>query len=579
MQYNDENKDKEISSDENGGTSEQDLNSISEKDLNTNPVEKDAKSAENDEKDNTKVDVKSSEEQPKEIQVKSSEEPPTEEQPSEEPSKEESAKPIEESADSSGQAESEQENEKIAEHHNRRQKPPGDSIYSDARTLSVKILTRVERTDSYLDKLIDYEIKTEVLNDYDKSLLNEICHGVIRWMRRLDWFLNGFYRGQWEKCMPEIKNTLRVALYQILFLNKIPDYAAVNEATEFVKRISTQKHADVVNGLLRTIIRTKDELIYPTREIDEVKYLGIMQSHPNWMVKRWIQRFGFDDAEKLAESNNKRPILTVRINTLKISREDFLKKLTEKNIVYRFCKYTENFITLRLMSKIYLDEYFKNGFYAVQDESAGLVSALLNPGENDLILDMCSAPGGKSSHIAQLLGNKGHIIAVDKYDAKIKMIRENLERLGVTNTEFVQDNAEEFSNEAITSQKFDKILLDAPCSGLGVLSKKPDIRWKREIEDIINLSKIQTKLLESASGLIKPGGVIVYSTCTTEPEENIDVVKAFLASHPEFTIDNASQYVNKDLVNEEGCIETFPHRNGIDGSFAARLVKKNDIQT
>ena len=575
MQYNDENKDKEISSDENGGTSEQDLNSDPDKDIKANSLEKDANSAENDEKENAEADTKQSIEHPKKESVK-----PSEEQSKEEPAKEEPISPAEESADNSGQnKEAEPESEKTAEHHNRRQKPPGDSIYSDARTLSVKILTRVERTDSYLDKLIDYEIKTEILNDYDKSLLNEICHGVIRWMRRLDWFLNGFYRGQWEKCMPEIKNTLRVALYQILFLNKIPDYAAVNEATEFVKRISTQKHADVVNGLLRTIIRTKDELIYPTREIDEVKYLGIMQSHPNWMVKRWIQRFGFDEAEKLAESNNKRPILTVRINTLKTSKEDFLKKLTEKNIVYRFCKYTENFITLRLMSKIYLDEDFKNGYYAIQDESAGLVSVLLGPQDNDLILDMCAAPGGKSSHIAQLLGNKGRLIAVDKYDAKIKMLKENFERLGITNTEFVQDDAAEFMNETITSEKFDKILLDAPCSGLGVLSKKPDIRWKREIEDVLNLSKLQLKMLENASRYVKPGGVIVYSTCTTEPEENIEVVKAFLDAHPEFSIDNASKYVNRDLVNEEGCIETFPHRNGIDGSFAARLMKKNDVQS
>lgn len=458
---------------------------------------------------------------------------------------------------------------------NRRQRPKGDTLYSDARTLAVKILTRVERTDSYLEKLIDYEIKTEALNDYDKSLLNEICHGVIRWMRRLDWFLNGFYRGQWEKCMPEIKNTLRVALYQILFLNKIPDYAAVNEATEFVKRISTQKHADVVNGLLRTIIRTKEELIYPTREIDEVKYLGIMQSHPNWMVKRWIQRFGFDEAEKLAESNNKRPILTIRINTLKTSKEDFLKSLAEKNIVYRFCKYADNFVTLRLMSKIYLDEDFIKGSYAIQDESAGIVSLLLNPRPDDVILDMCAAPGGKSTHMAQLLNNRGRIIAVDKYDAKIKMLKTNAERLGVTNIEFVQDDAAEFTEEIITSQKFDKILLDAPCSGLGVLSKKPDIRWKREIDDIIGLSKMQRRLLENAANYVKDGGVIVYSTCTTEPEENWDVVKDFLAAHPEFVIDDASRYIGKDLVNADGCIETFPHRHNIDGSFAARLVKKN----
>ena len=457
----------------------------------------------------------------------------------------------------------------------RKPRPRGETLYSDSRTLAVKILTRVERTDSYLEKLIDYEIKTEQLNDYDKSLLNEICHGVIRWMRRLDWFLNGFYRGQWEKCMPEIKNTLRVALYQILFLNKIPDYAAVNEATEFVKRISTQKHADVVNGLLRTIIRTKEELVYPTREIDEIKYLGIMQSHPNWMVKRWIQRFGFDDAEKLCEANNKRPILTVRINTLKTSKDDFLKRLSEKNILYRFCRHTDNFITLRLMSKIYLDEDFINGNYAVQDESAGLVSVLLNANENDVILDMCAAPGGKSTHVAQLLKNKGKIFAIDKYDAKIRTMKENANRLGVTNIEFVQDDASDFHTDIITSERFDKILLDAPCSGLGVLSKKPDIRWKREIEDILGLAKLQKKLLNNAVKYLKPSGVIVYSTCTIEPEENMEVVNDFLEHHPEFKIDDASRYIGKDLVNQDGCIETFPHRHGIDGSFAVRLVRQN----
>ncbi len=459
-------------------------------------------------------------------------------------------------------------------YQNKRERPKGDTIYSDARSLAVKILTRVERTDSYLDKLIDYEIRNDRLNDYDKSLLNEICHGVIRWMRRLDWFLNGFYRGNWEKCTPEIKNTLRVALYQILFLNKIPDFAAVNEAVEFVKRLSTQKHADVVNGLLRTIIRTKNDLVYPTREIDEVKYLGIMQSHPNWMIKRWIERFGFDEATLLAESNNKRPILTLRVNTLKTNRDQVLKKFEERSIVFRTCRYIDYFVTLRLMSKIYLDEDFKNGMYTVQDESAGLPGVLLNPKENDVILDMCAAPGGKSTHIAQLIGNKGKIYAVDKYEAKMKMMKATAERLGITNIEFIQDDSLELQDDRVKDLKFDKILLDAPCSGLGVLSKKPEIRWKRDMKDITDLSELQKSLLNSAVKYLNTSGVIVYSTCSTEQEENMGVVNDFLEKNPDFMIDNASKYVKTDLVNAEGCIETFPHKHGIDGSFAARLIRK-----
>jgi 16S rRNA (cytosine967-C5)-methyltransferase len=459
------------------------------------------------------------------------------------------------------------------ERHFLRKKTSGDSIYGDTRSLAVKILTRVERTDSYLEKLIDHEIRADGLNDYDKSLLNEICHGVMRWLRRLDWFLNGFYRGQYEKCVPEVKNALRVALYQILFLNKIPDYAAVNEAVDFVKKFSTQKHGDIVNGLLRTIIRTKNDLVYPTREIDEVKYLGIMQSHPNWMVKRWIHRFGFDEAEKLAESNNKRPILTLRINKLKLSREEFIKRFAEKSFSYRFCRHIDYFVTLRLMSKIYLDEDFQLGHFAVQDESAGFPSILLAPRESDIVLDMCAAPGGKTTHLSQLMNDKGRIIAVDKFETKINTMKGNVQRLGINNIEFVQDDSMDLQSASLNSMLFDKILLDAPCSGLGVLSKKPDIRWKRELEDIINLSRMQKKMLSKAAEHLKPGGAIVYSTCTIEPEENSEVVKDFLSSHPDFIVDDASKYISRELVSAEGFVETFPHRHNIDGSFAARLVK------
>jgi 16S rRNA (cytosine967-C5)-methyltransferase len=225
------------------------------------------------------------------------------------------------------------------------------------------------------------------------------------------------------------------------------------------------------------------------------------------------------------------------------------------------------------MSKIYLDELFKEGYYTVQDESAGLASILLSPKENDLILDMCAAPGGKSTHMAQILKNKGKIIAVDKYDAKITTMKKNAERLGVTCIEFVQDDATDFHNDIVSSERFDKILLDAPCSGLGVLSKKPDIRWKREPEDIINLAKYQRKLLENASKYLKPNGVIVYSTCTIEPEENFELIKSFLADHPEYKIDNAANFIHSELVNAEGCIETFPHKQSTDGSFAVRLLK------
>lgn len=451
------------------------------------------------------------------------------------------------------------------------------NLYEDARSCAVKIICRCERTDSYLNKLLDAELRNSNLNDFDKSLLNELAHGVIRWMRRLDWFLNGFYRGNYEKCLPEVKNALRVALYQILFLNKIPYSAAVNEAVEYVKRIHGDKHAGVVNGLLRTIIRTLDNLVWPTREIDEVNYLGMVQSHPNWMVKRWVNRFGFDEAEKLCEANNKRPILGLRINRLKTTNEQFEAHLSERNIQFRKSDYLDNFYTVRTMAKIFADDYFKEGLFTVQDVSAGLVSHLVAPNENEVVLDICAAPGGKSSHLSELMNNKGTLISVDKYLSRVETMKRNFDRLGVINATVVHDDLQNPSTDLMKEQligNVDKLLVDAPCSGLGVLSKKPDIKWKRTIEDISELQQIQLEILEDSIKYLKPEGVMIYSTCTTEKEENEDVLNTFLEKHPEFDIQNASSFVSQKVVNEKGFIELFPHIHSTDGSFAVRLKRK-----
>lgn len=462
--------------------------------------------------------------------------------------------------------------------HKKKETVYSKNLYEDARSCAVKILCRCERSDSYLEKLIDFELRNDTLNDFDKALLNEISHGVIRWMRRLDWFLNGFYRGNYEKCLPEVKNAMRVALYQILFLNKIPYSAAVNEAVEFIKRIHGEKHAGVVNGLLRTIIRTLENLVWPTREIDEVNYLGIIQSHPNWMVNRWIKRFGFDDAVKLCEANNRRPVISLRVNTIKISSADFEEYLKEKNLYYKKGNYLDNFFMVKTMSKIYTDEFFKNGFYTIQDESAGAASKLISPEKDDLILDICAAPGGKTSHLSEMMNNEGKIVAVEKFISRCEIMKKNMDRLQVKNVKIIHDdinNPESHDLKENLIGKADKILADVPCSGLGVLSKKPDIKWKREPEDISRLQVLQLEILENSLKYLKPEGSIIYSTCTTESEENTDVVNIFLEKHPEFFIENASGFVPENLVNQNGCVEIFPHIHNTDGAFSVRLTRRN----
>ncbi|MFN0159482.1 MAG: 16S rRNA (cytosine(967)-C(5))-methyltransferase RsmB [Bacteroidota bacterium] len=447
-----------------------------------------------------------------------------------------------------------------------RPKPP---LYHGVRGIAVRILNRVERTDSYLDKLLDVELKSSEINDLDKGLLTELVNGVLRWQNKLDWVLNGFSHGSFAKSEINIKNALRVALYQILFLDRVPHAAAVNEAVEFVKRIRGDKPAGLVNAVLRNIIRNMEGIRYPERAEDEVQYLSVVFSHPFWMVKRWLRRFGFDETQKLLAMNNERPELSLRINKLKMSPGQFLTTLEQQQIQFKGSTHVDYFVKVKTLSKIAQMDLFRNGMFTIQDESAAFPCLLLAPKPGDRVIDMCAAPGGKTTHIAEMMKNEGEIIAVDKYEAKLNLIKTACERLGLRNVRLSAVDATE-----VEIEPGDRVLLDTPCSGLGALAKKPDIKWKRDVSDILKLGKLQTSLLNNAARLVKPGGVLVYSTCTTEPEENQDVIKAFLKEHPEFSIDHAGQYVSHAVVTPEGFVETFPHKHCMDGSFAVRLMKK-----
>ncbi len=443
-----------------------------------------------------------------------------------------------------------------------------ENIYSGARGLAIKILNRIERTDAYLDKLLDYEFKNREISDLDKSLLSELVHGVIRWKNRLDWVLNGFYHGTFTKVEINLKNALRVAVYQILFLDKIPNFAAVNEAVEFVKRVNGEKAANLVNAVLRNIIRNISEIKYPDPDVDQAHYLSIYYSHPSWLVKRWLSRYGFEETKQFLTANNQISDISLRINKIKIEPARFLKILDESNISYSGSEYIDYFVRVKNLTKLMENKFFENGFFSIQDESAAIATILLDPKPGETIIDMCASPGGKSTHMAELMENQGKIIAIDKYSHKLNLLKKNFSRLGINIIEPVLGDALDISYTPV-----DKILLDAPCSGLGVLRKKPDIKWKRDLKDILKLSEYQLKMLNNAARLVKIGGVIVYSTCTTEPEENIEVVNKFLKQNTNFELDNARKFVNSIFINEFNCVETFPHKHNIDGSFAARLLR------
>ncbi len=445
----------------------------------------------------------------------------------------------------------------------------GLNLYQGVRGHAVKILNRIDRTDAYLDKLLDIEIKNSTLSGLDKSLLFEIVHGVTRWLGRIDWILNGFYKGQFSKCIPNVKNAMRVALYQILFLDKVPDYAAVNDAVEFVKKLQGQKPADLTNAVLRNIIRSKDSIRYPDENEDVVAYLSAYYSHPTWLVKRWVNRYGKETTEKFLIANNNKPSLIIRVNNLVTDTAELKSLLNSVDLKFSDGKYLPEFIHMANLSNITDWEYFRKGYFSVQDESTGLPVKLLDLQPGMRVLDLCAAPGGKTAFMADVMKNRGEIVALDRFESRLKILRKNLDRLKVTNVTSVTIDANEFTDET----GFDRVLVDAPCSGLGTLTKKPDLKWKRDLGDIRNIVNIQYELLKRGAGLLKQGGSLVYSTCTVEPEENSEIIKKFLSENSDFKLINAGSFLSAELVAEDGSVQTFPHIHGLDGSFAAKLEK------
>lgn len=443
--------------------------------------------------------------------------------------------------------------------------------FSMARFAAVKILNRYERSDSYIDKLLAFQLGREHLSQVDKALLTEIVNGVVRWRAKLDWVLTGFYFGEFHKCMNLVKNAMRVGLYQILFLDKVPVPAAINEAVEMIKHLQGEKAAGMVNAVLRNIARNLSNIRYPNIADDESFYYSIIHSHPKWLVKKWIEEFGVEETIKLMEANNEKPYTPLRVNTLKATSAEVLEIFTTKEVPHAHSKYLDSSILLYSPNiNVAQSELFKLGKITIQDTAASLVCKLVNPKKEQTVIDLCSAPGGKTFYLSELMENTGKIISVDKYEAKLKLVDDGALRLGLTNIKTFYYDAREYKLDGGA----DIVLCDVPCSGTGTFSKKPDIKWKKEQEDIRKLNIMQKEIIENAAKLVKIGGVIVYSTCSIEKEENSEIIEWFLENHANFELDKAENYLSEEVCLN-GYLQTFPQKHGIDGAFGARLIRKS----
>lgn len=385
-----------------------------------------------------------------------------------------------------------------------------------------------------------------------------------------------FSKVPFKKIELEILNILRLGLYQILFLTRTPASAAVNESVELAKKIRERGGGGFVNAILRSTLREKEEILYPDLEKDPELYISVVQSHPLWLVRRWVKEFGPEETLKVCIANNQISALTLRTNTLKIHRKDLIEKLREKRLNPSPCSFSEEGILLKDPPPISGLPFLKEGLYIIQNEASQLVTFLLGPEAGERILDACAAPGGKTSHMAQKMKNEGEIYALDLNREKLNRLEESCRRLGIKMVKAVRGDAA-LPLDIPRGREFDRILADVPCSGFGTLRRNPDLKWRRSEEDARRLSELQFSILSNLSGYLKEGGTLVYSTCTVFHEENEDVVEKFLNEHPGFRLDRIIEILPEKYYSfiKNGYFKTFPPRDEMDGFFVARLRKES----
>lgn len=445
------------------------------------------------------------------------------------------------------------------------------SSVSRARIAAFDILRRVEAEGAYSSILIA-ALAQSSLSREDRALAHELALGVLRRRLTLDYFIKRYSRRLIEKLDLDVLIALRLGLYQIRYLTRIPQSAAVNESVNLVKHARIRSAAGMVNAVLRNAVRHRDDKAGESIA-DPIERSSIEVSHPRWMLERWIDAFGWQDALALAEANNQAPRIAFRVNTLVDTKDEALAALENEGVATAVSKIIPGAFTVEsgLASTVILAA--ERGLIYLQDEASQLVSLLVAPRKGEKILDLCAAPGSKSSHLAALTSNESRIIACDIHYHRLVALSEICRKLGVHSVEAVAlDATRELPFDS--RLKFDRALIDAPCAGTGTLRRNPEIKWRLAPEDIARLSDVQFRLLERASSVIAPGGRLVYSTCSIEREENEDVINGFLSSGAAFRL--LRPEAHSDLVTDEGFVRTFPHRYNTDGFFAAVLEKRDD---
>ena len=438
-----------------------------------------------------------------------------------------------------------------------------------ARETAMKVLLAVHESGAYANIALMEALRKTSLSEIDRKFVTELVYGAVKAGDTLDWMIQCYTSRPLRKMTPYVRALLRLGMFQLFFLDRIPPSAICNESTELAKKYGHAGTGNFINAVLRTAAREPEKAKAPKNDV--VNYLAIQFQHPEWLIRHWLEIFGRAETEKLCAFNNAPAVLSLRTNLLRIARDELLERLQSEGAEAVPSLWAPEGILCTAHAALDGMASLREGLFQVQDESSMQVAHVLDPQPGEFVIDMCSAPGGKSTHLAERMKNQGKILALDIHDAKLARVEDNAKRLGISIIKTKRMDARDAGNAY--PGKADRVLLDAPCSGLGVLRRRPDARWRKSKENIGKLPELQSELLESASHAVKPGGVLVYSTCTIESAENENVVHSFLRSHGDFSLDATGTYLPLRPI-ENDIVQFYPQRDGIDGFFIARLRRK-----
>ncbi len=445
---------------------------------------------------------------------------------------------------------------------------------TSAREVALRVLLEVESRSAFADRLLDRRMRDAKLAENDRRLVTQIVQGTLRYQRRLDYVIDRLLDRPRPDLPPPIRLCLRMGAYQLLFLDRVPRPAAVNETVSLATKYGHPGTAGLTNAVLRRLPEGLREIRFPDPAVDRVGALGVIESHPDWIVRRWLNRYGPERTERLLAADNRPAVVSIRVNRRRTHPYELLRLLRQEGVKAEPGMINPDCLRLGSGVPVFEIAAFRAGLFTVQDESESLVVPLLNPRPGERVLDLCAGPGGKLGHIVDWSRGQSHVVGVEISEPRLRRAAEGLRRLG-GKADLVVADGRSFGRP----RSFDRVLVDAPCSGLGVLRRRADARWRKEEGVIEDMVEIQAELLDHAESLVAERGALVYSVCSFEPEECEKQVEAFLSRHPEWQVERPGPGLAAGVITAEGYLRILHDEHDTDGVFAVRLRRRAALES